>query len=448
MKLRRICPSGGLLVGLISVFLILAGLSRYIETDSGNILIHDIDLESYEGYLYNARIFRPLQASSMNPRPSVLIVPGHEGTTLSGDHLAMEFARRGFIVLTVEDSVKGFTGPEPTEEPENPIDSAYTFLTTHFYIDPDRNGLITYYDGAELAAEAEHFADFTSQIFVSPQTSVLTAFKAEQSPTLILTAKYESDPEYRIPTTDNTAEAGPEIRSIPATHAGMIFQKQAIAPMLELFHEDLAIPNDSPFWYSAGRQYAQLLLLLRALLLALLFAISVCMSALMTKKRVSVFTIIAGIILPLGFFLLMDELMNFFLVSVRLGSPYHYLEPLTKIIPNFSWKLCACFAAGSLITAIPLSRSGNRFLIDIPALLGILLCLFGFLPSLFTASSGWELLGLTPYHRLIILSTIYAVLYAILLRIPTSKTNYHVSAAILTGLMYYLTLSGLLTGIA
>ena len=448
MKLRRICPSGGLLVGLIAVFLILAGLSRYIETDSGNILIHDIDLESYEGYLYNARLFRPLQASSMNPRPSVLLISGHEGTSLSGDHLAMEFARRGFIAITVEDSVKGFTGPEPTEEPENPIDSAYTFLTTHFYMDPDRTGLITYYDGAELAAKAEHFADFTSQILVSPRASVLTEFPLEQAPTLILTAKYESDPEYRLPSTDNNAENSPEIKAIPSTHAGMIFHKQAIAPMLELFHEDLAIPNDSLFWYPAGKQYAQLLLILRALLLALLFGICVCMSALFTKKRASVFAMIWGIIIPLGFFLLMDELMNFFLISVRLGSPYHYLEPLREIIPNFSWKVCACFAAGSLLLAIPLSKKGNCFLIDIPALLGMLLCLIGFLPSLFTAASGWELLGLTPYHRIIRTAALYTLLYAILLRIPSSKTNFHVSTAILTGLMYYLTFSGLLTGIA
>ena len=35
-----------LLMILLSVFLIGAGFSRYLETDSGNILIHDIDVES------------------------------------------------------------------------------------------------------------------------------------------------------------------------------------------------------------------------------------------------------------------------------------------------------------------------------------------------------------------------------------------------------------------
>ena len=46
--LRRPLSFSALLI-LFSAFLITAGLSRFIETDSGNILIHDIDAESYEG---------------------------------------------------------------------------------------------------------------------------------------------------------------------------------------------------------------------------------------------------------------------------------------------------------------------------------------------------------------------------------------------------------------
>ena len=115
--------SFSLLIILLSVFLIGAGISRYLETDSGNILIHDIDVESYEAFLYGGRLFRPLQASSMNQRPSVLLIPGVTGDRYTCDHIAMEFARRGFVALTIEDFSQGMTGPEPDFETENLIDA-------------------------------------------------------------------------------------------------------------------------------------------------------------------------------------------------------------------------------------------------------------------------------------------------------------------------------------
>ena len=97
MKNRGKHFSGNLLISLLCVFLLMAGFSRYIETDSGNILIHDIEVESFDCYLYGARLFRPIQASSMNRRPGILIIPGESGNRYSGDHIAMEFARRGFV---------------------------------------------------------------------------------------------------------------------------------------------------------------------------------------------------------------------------------------------------------------------------------------------------------------------------------------------------------------
>ena len=52
MRKFRFRVTGSLLLILAAFFLIAAGISRYLETDSGNILIHDIDIESYEGFLY------------------------------------------------------------------------------------------------------------------------------------------------------------------------------------------------------------------------------------------------------------------------------------------------------------------------------------------------------------------------------------------------------------
>ena len=175
MTLFRKPLSWSALLCLLSVFLIAAGVSRYIETDSGNILIHDIDAESYEGFPYGARLFRPLQASSLNQRPSILLIPGNAGNRYTCDHMAMEFARRGFVALTMEDFFQGTTGPKPDFETENLVDAGYTFLATRSFTDHDRIGLITLYEGADKALQASSYELFTSAVFIAPETKSAAA---------------------------------------------------------------------------------------------------------------------------------------------------------------------------------------------------------------------------------------------------------------------------------
>ena len=130
-----------LLICLLSLFLIGAGISRWIETDSGRILVHDISIESYEGFFYGARLFRPLQASSLNQRPAVLLIFGNIADRYTGDHIAMELARRGFVALTMEDFDHGRTGSVPDFETENLVDTGYDFLATRSFTDHSRIGL-------------------------------------------------------------------------------------------------------------------------------------------------------------------------------------------------------------------------------------------------------------------------------------------------------------------
>ena len=150
---------------------------------------------------------------------------------------------------------------------------------------------------------------------------------------------------------------------------------------------------------------------------------------------------IAGILIPLCFFMLMDEVMNFFLISVRLGTPYHYLKPVSQLLPGLSPWICILSAAGAMLCAIPIRRSGSLFLIDILAACGVLFCLFGFLPILFSGTSGWEILGITQHREMISLFTVFACLYCLLLRISSRNRTSIISASVLTGLMYSLTFS-------
>ena len=310
------------LICLLSIYLITAGISRYIETDSGNILIHDIEVESFDCYLYQARLFRPLQANSMNRRPGILIFPGSDGNRYTGDHIAMELARRGFVTLTIESAPFDTSGPVSDQSPENPVDSGYTFLTTRFFIDSERTGLITLFSGSVRASEAEHLNDFTSRVFVSP---------------------YEND-EVESPSADQI---------ITSSKLGLMLDASVISSILEQFHRDLAIPNDSPFWFSSNAQRAQLLLIMRFLLLPMLFIICCMMCCLISAgKRFRILRVLAGVLIPFLFFTFNCDFMNHFLISVRMGVPFHYISSFSQIVHMISPLIAAVFVLAFVILSL------------------------------------------------------------------------------------------------
>ncbi|MBQ6504698.1 MAG: hypothetical protein IJI57_12375 [Flexilinea sp.] len=418
------------LICLFSVFLIGAGISRYIETDSGNILIHDIDLENVEGFFYKGRLFRPIQASSMNQRPGILMVFGDASDRYTGDHIAMELARRGFTALTIEDFSHGSTDPEPPEPTENLIDAGYTFLSTRTFTDHERIGLLTFYSGADKVSDAAYYSEFKSCMFVSPKSSI-DAQLTDNCKTL--SASYETSPEYRF---DPAADIRSE--TVFSSHAGMIFHASVISTILEHFHDTLPIPNDSPFWFDASSQRAQLLLSLRFFLLIILVTVSSGQGALIIGKtnRLTVRTI-AGILIPLVFLSAVEELMNFFMISIRLGSPFNYLPRISQLFRIFSPVRCILSVFFSVVSSLAAGKKRFFMITDFLAGIGSFLCLFGFLPVLFGHTSGWEFFGIFGYRYFILLVTAFSLFNSFLLRLPENNNYSRSCRAVLNGLIFY-----------
>lgn len=432
MRHIRFHASYPLLFCLSAVFLIAAGFSRYLETDSGNILIHDIDIESYEGFNYGGRLFRPLQASSMNQRPSVLLIPGNIGNRYTCDHIAMELARRGFAALTMENFSQGLTESRPEFDTENLIDTGFTFLSTRSFTDHERIALAAFYDGSTDAAAAVHLPDFASRIFISP----LTAPNEKISPSaLTLYAKFETKPDY-IADDDLVSQGKP----FYSTHEQMLIDHAVIAEILERFHKDLSIPNDSPFWFSSASQHAQLLVFLRLLLLVLSAVICIMFSTLITGgKGKTIWHMICGTILPLILFLLISEVMNFFLISVRLGSPFRYLPKLTEIRKSFSLLRYSLFIAGGFIWSMTVRIEKRKiFVSDIITLTGAVICLSGILSVVLGIRSVWSLPGFSNARGGIILGTELSCLMSLLLRIPRRNNKEFYPCVFISGMICYI----------
>ena len=423
--------SGNLLICLCSLFLIGAGISRYLETDSGNILIHNIEVESYEGFLYGGRLFRPIQANSMNQRPSILLLPGNLGDRYSGDHIAMEFARRGFVVLTIEDFGQGSTAPEPDFPTENMADAGYTFLTTRTFTDHERTGLITLYSGSEKALEGKHFPDFTSVLFISPGFS-----SSEELPDhiRIFTAEYGSDSDHRPENTDAA-----NLRVFSTVHEGMVTDQAVITAALEQFHSDLAIPNDAPLWIGASAQRAIILTALRVLSLLLLMTVCIGISALISgREDRKLLRILSGAAVPVILFLAVNEVMNFFLVSVRLGLPYRYLPEFRQILKTFSPLPFIIMIALCMICSFPIGRSGRLFITDLIAVTGIILCVFGSIPLLRGGKSVWEMTGLSRHRFLIGSAVLFSCLFSVYIRVPGRVKTARLCCGLVCGIIFYL----------
>ncbi|HEX7776523.1 MAG TPA: alpha/beta fold hydrolase [Parvibaculum sp.] len=91
--------------------LILAGglLASLIQT-SGGIKIRDVRFEGAGGVTMSALLYVPVNATKETPAPGILAVHGYINSRETQDGFAIEFARRGYVVLALDQTGHGFSG--------------------------------------------------------------------------------------------------------------------------------------------------------------------------------------------------------------------------------------------------------------------------------------------------------------------------------------------------
>ena len=96
---------------LLGLVLILAGSwqASRIQT-SGGIAVHDIRFRSPAGTLMSALLYVPPGATATTPAPGILAVHGYINSRETQDGFAIEFARRGYVVLALDQTGHGYSG--------------------------------------------------------------------------------------------------------------------------------------------------------------------------------------------------------------------------------------------------------------------------------------------------------------------------------------------------
>src|ERR1700730_15264536 len=99
-------------LAITGLVLIIAGglLAHFTQTADG-IRIQDVRFKGAKGNTMSALLYIPANATVQNPAPGILAVHGYINSRETQDGFAIEFARRGYVVLPLDQTGHGYSDP-------------------------------------------------------------------------------------------------------------------------------------------------------------------------------------------------------------------------------------------------------------------------------------------------------------------------------------------------
>jgi pimeloyl-ACP methyl ester carboxylesterase len=167
---------------IIGAIVIFAGaiLAHFIQ-GSGGTKVRDIRFVASNGVMMSALLYIPANATAKTPAPGILAVHGYINSRETQDAFAIEFARRGYVVLALDQRGHGYSdGPAFADGFGGPAGLSY--LRSLDIVDKDNIGLEGHSMGGwtVLAAAAVAPNDYKSMVLEG--SSVGKPFAAEGTP--------------------------------------------------------------------------------------------------------------------------------------------------------------------------------------------------------------------------------------------------------------------------
>lgn len=277
--------------------LVLAGSElAYLVQTSGGVEVRDIRIDTETGERLSALLYVPPSATPESPAPAVLAIHGYINSRETQSGFAIELARRGYVVLALDQTGHGFSGGRAMSQGfGGPAGLAY--LRGLPFVDVDNIGLEGHSMGgwAVLAAATAFPDGYRSMVLVGSATG--PGFAAAGSPTYprnlgVVFSRYDefsqlmwgvrdassitySDKLKSVFGVEGDVVAGQAYGSVPegtarwlavpnTTHPGEHISRQAIGyavhwldTTLEGEHE-LAVTDQVWYWKEAGTLIALL----------------------------------------------------------------------------------------------------------------------------------------------------------------------------------------------
>lgn len=160
-----------LIVALVLV--VLGGfVANLTQTDFGRIIVRSVRFSGQNGQMMYGLLYRPVTATAKTPACGVVAIHGYINSHDTMDGFAVEMARRGCVVLAVDQTGHGFSDPPAFANGYGGPD-ALRYLASLDIVKKGDIGLIGHSMGgwASVLAAYAHPADYRSVVLVSSSTS-------------------------------------------------------------------------------------------------------------------------------------------------------------------------------------------------------------------------------------------------------------------------------------
>jgi pimeloyl-ACP methyl ester carboxylesterase len=164
------------------VLIVLGGLLAHFTQTTGGIKIQDIRFKGAKGNTMSALLYVPSNATAQKPAPGILAVHGYINSRETQAGFAIEFARRGYVVLALDQTGHGYSDPPAFANGFGGPD-ALAYLRSLDFVDKANIGLEGHSMGGwtVLAAATAMPNDYKSIVLEGSSTG--KPFAAEGTPT-------------------------------------------------------------------------------------------------------------------------------------------------------------------------------------------------------------------------------------------------------------------------
>ena len=128
------------LIASLALVLIGSSLANYINTAGGTVTVTDLRFTAANGSTMSALLYKPDAASPQNPAPGVLAIHGYINSRETQSGFAIELARRGFVVLAIDQSGHGYSDPPAFANAFGSV-AGLRYLRSLDFVDKNRIGL-------------------------------------------------------------------------------------------------------------------------------------------------------------------------------------------------------------------------------------------------------------------------------------------------------------------
>ena len=272
----------------IAIGLVVIGgiIAQIAQTAGGTVSVRQVKLSGSNGVMIYGLLYKPVAATAKSPAPGVVAIHGYINSHDTMDGFSIELARRGCVVLAIDQTGHGFSDPPAFANGYGGPD-ALAYLHSLDFVKGDDIGLVGHSMGgwASVVAAAAHPDFYRSMVLVSSSTSTPPYEPIPGTPTfpkdvMVLEARFSEFSQLRwsvpkgseFPTSARLQQlfgaGGPIVpgkvygsipdgtarlfESVPTTHPFLTLDEKAVGLAVDWMQQTLPgvapLPSSSQIW--------------------------------------------------------------------------------------------------------------------------------------------------------------------------------------------------------